>query len=67
VLPERGDELLAAYEASPEARGRSWDGEAAYRWVMERRRLQSGNAARKKRSLRGLRISPTPARFGRVP
>jgi hypothetical protein len=38
ILPERVDELLVAYEALPEAQGRTWDGEAAYRWVLERRR-----------------------------
>jgi hypothetical protein len=36
--PERVDELLTAFDALPERRGRPWDGEAAYRWVIERRR-----------------------------
>jgi hypothetical protein len=34
MLPERVDELLAAYEAQ----GRPFDGEAAYRWVLEQPR-----------------------------
>lgn len=38
ILPARVDELLAAFEALPEAQARAWDGEAAYRWVLERRR-----------------------------
>jgi hypothetical protein len=37
MLPERVAELLAVYEGLPEAQGRPWDGEAAYRWVIERR------------------------------
>jgi hypothetical protein len=32
------DELLAAYERLPETHGRPWDGEAAFRWVLEQRR-----------------------------
>jgi hypothetical protein len=35
---ERVDELHAAYEALPEVQGRPWDGEAAYRRVIERQR-----------------------------
>ena len=44
MLPERVDELLAAFEASPEPQARPWDGEAAYRWVLEQRGA-SGSAA----------------------
>jgi hypothetical protein len=36
--PERVDELLAAYDALPGRKELPWDGEAAYRWVVERRR-----------------------------
>jgi hypothetical protein len=35
---ERVDELLAAYEALRGAQSRPLDGEAAYRWVLARRR-----------------------------
>jgi hypothetical protein len=32
------DELLAAFDALPERQWLPWDGDAAYRWVLERRR-----------------------------
>jgi len=35
---ERVDELLAAFDSLPERHGVPWDGEAAFRWVLERRR-----------------------------
>ena len=38
IPPERVDELLAAYEALPEAQRQPWDGEAAYRWALAHRR-----------------------------
>jgi len=33
MLPERVDELLAAFDVLPERQGRPWDGEEAFRWV----------------------------------
>jgi hypothetical protein len=36
MLPERVDELLAAFDAIPERQGQPWDAEAAYHWVTER-------------------------------
>jgi hypothetical protein len=33
MLPERVDELLAAFDALPERQGRPWDREEAFRWV----------------------------------
>ena len=41
ILRERVDELFAAHEALPESQGQALDGEAAYRWVLDRRRLRS--------------------------
>jgi hypothetical protein len=38
TLVERVDEPLAAFDGLPERHGGPWDGEAAYRWVLERRR-----------------------------
>ena len=34
MLPERVDELLAAFDGLPERLGRPWDSEEAYRWVL---------------------------------
>ena len=38
MMPERVDELLAAFDALPDRQSVPWDGEAAFRWVLERRR-----------------------------
>ena len=34
MLPERVDQLLAAFDALPDRQGRPWDGEAAVTWVL---------------------------------
>jgi hypothetical protein len=34
LLPERVDQLLAAFNALPERQGRPWEGEEAYRWAL---------------------------------
>ena len=38
MLVGRVDELLAAFDTLREHQGEPWDSEAAYRWVVERRR-----------------------------
>lgn len=38
LVPERVDELLAAYDVLPERQGQPFNAEDAYRFVLERRR-----------------------------